>query len=67
MIEEPILPKPAQRDNKLVDKPSLAAATPKAKLTICSKTLPRNVAKSAPPNVMPYPKVAPSICWDTQA
>jgi len=26
MIEEPILPKPAQRDNKLVDNPSLATA-----------------------------------------
>ena len=49
----PPLPRPHQRERRLVDRPSRAAAVPSAQLTTCSSTEPSIVQTKASKNVMP--------------
>ena len=63
---DPTLPKPAQRESRLVDSPSRAAAVPSAQLTTCKSTEPSMVARNASQNVRPKPNDAPSMSWETQ-
>ena len=52
-MAEPILPNPVQRDSRLVDRPSRAAAVPSAQLITCNSTDPSIVAQNAPQKLMP--------------